>query len=187
MKPNSTRLQEILESDQALGYFALLRLDWNSTRFLTSLSHDTTWNGNVYQSDPTIMQFESPRYSSTVDREAYKLTLSGMDQGIHDEVATGIIHRGVNIRLGFMINGVPQLGSNDTLHVYTGTVANARFVADGEQMTWEIECSAPLSNLDSTSALYTTKDSMQNIFPGDTCFDRIQEGSKKASVAWGKL
>ena len=188
MKPNATRLKEILTSDKNIGYFALLRLDWNATRYLTSMPHDITWNGNVYVSDTTIMEFQSPRYSDVVDREAYTLTLSGMDGQIHNEVTTGIIHRPVDIRLGFTLDGEPQLGLNDTMHVYSGTVANAKYVADAadEKMIWEIECSAPLSNLDAISTIFTTKDSIKNLFPGDTCFDGIQENNQKSTVAWGK-
>lgn len=188
MKPNATRLDEILKSGQEIGYFALVRLDWNATRYLTSMPHDITWNGNTYLSDAVIMEFQSPRYSEVVDREAYVLTLNGMDTQIHNEVTTGIVHRPVDIRLGFTLDGVPQLGLNDTMHVYSGSVASAKYVVDAadEKMIWEIECTAPLSNLDALSTIFTTKDSMQNLFPGDTCFDKIQENNQKSSVAWGK-
>lgn len=187
MKDNANILKNFLETDQELGYFALVKLEWNATRYITSLPHAVTWNGNEYTSDPLIMQFDSPRYTEVVDREAYTLTINGMDESIKNEINTGILHRPVSIFLGFTINGVPQLGLNDLLHVYTGTVANPKYVVDDDQMLFEIECSAPLSNLDAVSTLYTTKDAMRQIDPTDTCFDKILENNTPSSVAWGKV
>ena len=186
MHKNATRLKEILSND-TIGYFGLVKLDWNATKYITSLPHDVTWNGNTYLSDPTIMEVEAPRYNDVTDREAFMLRLNGMDDTIKNEVETGIIHRGVDIRLGFTIGGVPQLGLNDTLHVYSGHVANVKFATTDGNMIWEIECSAPLSNLDAISTIYTTKDSMKNIDATDTCFDKIQEGNESKKVAWGKI
>ncbi len=186
MKSNGATLTNILKTDQELGNFALVKLEWNAIHYLTSLPYGVTWNGNYYKSDETIMDVEGPRYSTTIDREAYALFLNGQDELLHSEVAAGIIHKPVEIRLGFTLDGVPLLGLDETLHVYSGTVASPKFAAKDEEMIWRIECSAPLSNLDARSTLFTTKDAMENLHPGDTCFDKIQENSDATSVAWGK-
>ncbi|WP_157888295.1 hypothetical protein [Neptunicoccus sediminis] len=183
---NHTRIKEILTTTGELSYFALLTLEWNATRYLTSLARDVEWNGNSYLSDTTMMQFESPNSTSVVDREAYTLSLNGMDETLTNEIKAGVIHKPVEMRLAFSIDGVPQLGLDDTLLVYRGAVAEPKFVTDDGKLIWDIECTAPLSNLDARSTIFTTKNAMQNLFPTDTCFNQIQKNNEKSSVAWGK-
>lgn len=188
MKENATRLNQILSTNEEFGYFGLLRLDWNATHFYTSLAYNVTFKGNEYISDPTIMELQSPNYSEVTDRELYTFNLNGANESLLNEVRTGILHRPVQIHLGFTVSGEPQLGNDDTLLIYKGEVANPRYYAKDGQQLLSIECSAPLSNLDETGGIFTTKDFMKNIDPTDTCFDYIVEGSsKKTNIKWGKI
>ncbi len=188
MHYNYVRLKEILNTNKEFGFFALIQLDWAATHFFTSHPHDLTWNGNAYIADSTILEIENPRYSEVVDREAYTISLSAMNTNLMNEVKSGIVHRPVTVKLGFTLDGEPQLGNNDLFNIYTGRVANSKFVTENEQQILNIECSAPLSNLDETSGILTTKSFMQSqIDATDTTFDYLHEDSKTSTKGWGRI
>jgi hypothetical protein len=186
MKSNHSTLSAIIQSEN-LDYFILSEFNFGSSYYYTSLPFDVNWNGNTYSADNGLMGFEPPRYSTTVDREAYKITLDAIDQTLVNEVEAGIVHKPVTVRIGFMVNGVPQLGINDTIHSYSGTVSAPSIEINDDEKKLILECSAPLSDLDATSTLYTTKDGISNIDPTDTSFDQILEGSDEIKLKWGKL
>jgi hypothetical protein len=185
MKRNSTAILEALNSEE-VGFFFLVRLDFNQTHFYTTLPYEFSWNGNIYNSEENLIGFEAPRATTVVDRQTYKMTFSGIDPVMIAEVENGIINRPVSIKMGFVVDGVPQTGLDDMIHVYSGTVANnQKDISDGQQ-NLAIECSAPLSNLDAKSTLFTTRDGMKSLDQTDTSFDQIFEGSTEYDLNWGK-
>lgn len=185
MKENFSSILAALNSDQ-LGVFFLVQLDWNSQYRYTTLPYDVVWNGNTYQSEENIISFESPRATNVVDRQAYKLQLSGIDPDMMAEINSGVNNMPVSIKLGFTDEGVPGLGLLDIMHVYSGTVANVKkSILDSEQI-FTIECSAPLSSLDAKSTLFTTRDAMRSFDPLDTSFDQIATDATEMELLWGK-
>ncbi|MBQ2262713.1 MAG: hypothetical protein II336_15245 [Loktanella sp.] len=186
MKNNSEALLAKLANDD-LGVFFLVFFGFNQPHFFTTLPYDLSWNGNIYVTERNLIDFESPRATTVVDRQTYKLRLSALDPVMMAEVENGIIHMPVEIKLGFVIDGAAQTGLNDMYHVYSGTVANTKKqVNDGEQ-SLNIECSAPLSSLDAKSTLFTTRDALKAFDPTDTAFDQIFEGSTEFSLKWGQV
>lgn len=185
MKSNYVNMLAAL-AEEELGFFFIVQLDFNSNYFYTTLPYDVVWNGNTYRSETNILSFESPRATTVVDRQTYKLRLSGLDPVMIAEVESGIIHMPVSIRMGFIIDGVAQLGIDELMYVYSGTVANIKKeVSDGTQSI-NIECSAPLSSLDAKSTLFTTRDGLRVFSATDTSFNQIFEGSAEFSLNWGK-
>lgn len=186
MKTNSATLLSNLNNDN-LGVFFLVQFSFNSNYYYTTLPYELSWNGNLYASETNLINFESPRATTVVDRQPYKLTLSALDSDMMAEVESGIIHRGVDIKMGLIIDDVPLTGLNDMFNVYKGTVANiSKTISGGEQLL-NIECSAPLSSLDAKSTLFTTRDALKTFDPTDTSFDQIFEGSSEFSLKWGQL
>lgn len=184
MKDNASNLLSILASDN-VGYFLLVKLDWNSTYYYTTLPYNVAYDGNTYLSGTEVVEFQAPRYSTTVDRESYTIIFSGIDATLESEMTAGIVNRPVEIRVGFTVDGVPQLDPEDTIHSYSGFVATPKLeISDGTKR-FIIECSSPLASLDAKAQLYTTRDMQQNIDPTDTCFDQIFDGSESYSLTWG--
>jgi len=185
MKSNFSEILAALNTDE-VGVFFLVHLQFSNDYFLTTLPYSVTWNGNLYETEANLLNFESPRATTVVDRQAYKLRLSGLDPDIQAEVEAGIIHRPVSIRMGFIVGGTPNTGLADLMHVYSGTVANVKKVITEQEQAFAVECSAPLSDLDAKSTLFTTRDGIKQFDPTDTCFDQIAEGSAEFSLNWGK-
>jgi hypothetical protein len=134
-----------------------------------------------------IVSLEPLKYSSVVDREAFNIQVSAIDPAMRTEFDFGIINRGVKLRTVFTSYGTPQLGLSQTLLLYEGTVSKVSEVINSETRIFNIECTAPLSNLDATGTFYTTRDGMRVFNNNDTSFDTIFEGSEAVSLKWGKV
>ncbi|QCO57438.1 hypothetical protein EOK75_17135 (plasmid) [Pseudorhodobacter turbinis] len=185
MKTNSTELLATLTQDN-VGFFFIVHFQFNANYYFTTLPYDLNWNGNLYRSEDTIIEFEAPRATTVVDRQTYRLRLSGLDPVMSAEIENGIIHLPVTIQMGFTINEVPLTGIADMNHVYSGTVSNAKKEITDSSQIFSIECSAPLSSLDAKSTLFTTRDGIRSFSAIDTCFDQVLEGGGSFDVNWGK-
>ena len=185
MKRNSARILEILGNEN-VGPFTLIKFEWNQDHFFTDLPYDVTWNGNTYKSESPLIAIQQPVYNSVIDRESYTLQLDGLDLGMISEVEAGIVHRPVEIYIGFLVDGVASLGLDDPILSYKGTVSGPKLEIDGGSKILSVECSSPLSDLDQKATLYTTKSGMKSLAAGDTSFDQIAEG-KDVDLKWGKV
>lgn len=186
MKGNHSQLLGILGNSN-IGFFTLMELNWRSNYFYTDFGSDIVWNGNTYRAKNPISGSDSIRYSNVVDRELFRFQLSGLDTSINNEIAAGVVHKPVRMRMVFVVNGVPQLGVNDTLFFYDGLVSSTDQKINSEEKISIIECTAPLSDLDATGTLFTTRDGIKRFDNTDTSFDSIFEGSEETSLKWGKL
>lgn len=186
MKSNAATLSNILSTQDELGYFLLVQLHLSDTYFYTTLPYEVLYNGNTYLSDACIIKVMPPTNTTIVNRSAYSIQLSGLEQAMINEINGHVINRKIVMRMGFTINGVPRLGLDDTIHVYSGYVAKPQYEVSGDTATITLELTSPLADLDSVSTLLTTKDSMKNLSPNDTSFDMIYEGSAVTNIKWGK-
>jgi hypothetical protein len=185
MKSNSQELLSIL-SNPSIGFFTLVELNWHNNYYFTDLGRDITWNGNTYRADNPMVGVDTVRYSNVVDRELFKFSLSGLDPMMNAELNAGIVHKPVKVRMLFTIDDVPQTGINQTMLVYDGLVSKTDHKISMEDKLNQIECTAPLSDLDATGTLYTTRDGMKLFDPEDTSFDTVFEGREETSLKWGK-
>jgi hypothetical protein len=185
MKTNSVDILSALNSDE-VGFFFLVHLAFNTNFYLTTLPYELIWNGNTYRPEQELINLEAPRATTVVDRQAYKLKLSGIDPVMNAEVENGIVHLPVTIKMGFVVDGVALTGLSDLMHVYSGSVASAKKSISEDTQSINIECSAPLSSLDAKSTLFTTRDAIKALDATDTSFDQIFEGSSEFSLKWGK-
>lgn len=185
MKDNASAILSILSNDN-LGFFVLVELNWNSNHYFTDFGQDVTWGGNRYLSDNPLTSIDNLRYTNVVDRELFKFSVSGLDPAMNAELEAGITHMPVKIRLLFTVDGVPQTASNQTMLIYDGLVSKVDHKITQDDKINLIECTAPLSDLDATGTLFTTKDGIKSFSNDDTSFDLIAEGSEETSLKWGK-
>jgi hypothetical protein len=186
MKTNATTLLTILGQDK-VGFFTLVKLGWNSTYYFTDLGRDVSFNGQLWLSNNPIVSVAPPAYSTTVDREKFDMSLSGLNSDMADEVDTGVVHMPVDIFMMFTVDGVPQLSANQAMHYYSGKVLSSKTILSDDEKLINVELSAPLNNLDAKSTLYTTKDGISAFDSTDTCFDNVSKGSEEISLKWGKV
>lgn len=187
MKPNANSILNILNSDAELGYFFLVQLDWNTQHFYCTHAHDVTWNGNLYSADAPIIGIEPPQYSTVVDREVYRIELDALDPLIVSEVEAGVVYKPVSVRIGFTLDGVFQDATDETVYSYKGRVGGVNHTVSNEKSVFAVECTAPLNDLDANSPRFTTTNAQQLLYPTDTCFKGIHEGSAAVDLEWGKI
>jgi len=186
MKTNAATLLSILEQDK-VGFFTLIKLGWNSDYYFTDLGRDVVFEGQTWLKNNPIIGVGAPSYSTTIDREKFDLALSGLDASMQNEVDTGVVHMPVDVYLMFTVDDAPQLSTNQAMHYYSGKVLSTKTVLDEGTKQINVELSAPLSDLDAKSTLYTTKDGISSFDSTDTCFDNVAKGAEEFSLKWGKV
>lgn len=183
-------------------YFFLVSI--RGTDHSTSLSHDITMSNNVtYLADNGLIGVEPPRLSTTVDREAYKISFSDPNFTMKSYFEDGAVGDTVEVRLGFVnptqnpITGsdavdvlpqMPFLDLRDTIITYRGTIDNHGYGIDFAEnaVTATIEGSSPMSDLDLVRTFQTSKECLQQFAPTDTAFDQVFVGSQEIIIKWGK-
>ena len=186
MRTFSSTVQSILLSGD-IKFFILVELRFGTTYYMSSLPYEVTFNGNVYQAEGALVEYASPKYSSVVDREAYKIILSDLQGQIFAELRNGVVGRDIIIRAGFLdSNNQPLLGTTDVVSIYTGYVDSPQVVIDFNTKFIVIEGTSPMSDLDSVKPFYTSPDGMNQRSSTDTSFDRVFEGYD-LEYKWGKV
>jgi hypothetical protein len=198
MKTYSANVANVIDSDSLSPYF-LVKLDFKSgSVYHTNTPMDVTVAGfGTFDSDNALLGIDSPRLSSVVDREAYKITYSDNDFVFRTRFEEGIIGTPVTVYIGFyntsnsVIDGVlpgsPFTNLDDLVIAYKGFIDSHGYAADTEgQVTAVLECTSPMSSLDLTKPFYTSRDSMRQINVSDTSFDDVYSGSKAINLLWGK-
>jgi len=186
MRTFSSAVQTVLDSDN-INFIYLITLEFNSTYHFTSYNTDITYSGNTYLSDGGLYEFDTPKFSSVVDREAYKVVITDLLDEMAAEFELNVVGKGVDVKVALLdSNGYPMLGTNDVLSIYKGYVDAPRITNDFEQKLAVIECTSPMSDLDTTRSFFTSKDGMDQVSSSDTSFDEIFE-NKEISLKWGKV
>jgi len=149
-----------------------------------------------------LIEYESPRQSSAVDREVYKITyidptfqfrayfeagLTGARVttylGLFNSTASPVMSGGVSIP-----PGQPLTGAEDLIIAYSGWVDTQGYTIDPDSGTViaVLEGSSPMASLDMSKPFRTTKEDMRTVNLNDTSFDEIYTGVSRVSYAWGK-
>lgn len=188
----STNFQNALDSDN-IRYFFLIEVDLPSgTDYYTSHSSDITWpttNGNTYISDGGMFEVEPPKFSSVVDREAYKIVLTDINDSLADEfkTANGIVGNDIHVRVGLLnSNNQPLLADDDIVSIYKGFVDSPSITNSWETKLATIEGSSPMADLDQVNLFMVSRDGMDQKSTTDTSFDEIF-GDREITLKWGKV
>jgi hypothetical protein len=186
MRTFSTTVQQIINSGN-IKFFYLIELNFSNDYYLTSYASDITLGGNTYQSESGLFEIESPKLSTVVDREAYRVVLTDFNDEMSAEFKANVIGKDIHVRIGLIdTNNNPLLNSNDLIEVYKGTVDTPTISIDWENKTAVIEGTSPMADLDSVNSFISSKSGMDQKSSTDTSFDNIFQDSE-ATLKWGKV
>lgn len=177
----------ILGEDR-LKAFLMVKLDFPSVSYyFTDYGRDVDFGGNTYSSGSGVMDFEPPRLSYTVDREAYRLSISDHNNTFQNLFRLGATGSDVTIYLVLVGSGGPELGADDVIVAYKGRIDETTIVVTPEDKVAVITLSSPMANLDQVKTFWTTKSGMDQYSATDTSFDNIYEDNKEITLKWGKV
>jgi len=187
MRTFSTTVQDILDSGN-IKFFYLIDLYFTNTYRFTSYSEDITYNGATYISDGGLFEIDSPKISSTVDREAYRVVLADLSNQVLAEMRANVVGKSMLVRAGFIdpVTNQPLLGANDIIYVYKGYVDKPEIINDWETKLATLEGTSPMADLDMVNSFVTSRDSMHQRNANDTSFDEIYDSSE-LDLKWGKV
>jgi len=191
----SDTIKSIIDLDR-VKYLFLVSI---GSRHYTSNPFDITLsNGITYISDGGLTNIDPPTFSNTVDRSTYSVGFTDVGSELKSYFEEGATGDSFSVRVGFYntldvetegveVGGIFTQISN-TILIYKGVVDSQNYSLsfDNGSLTAKIEGSSPMADLDLVNPFYTNKDSMQQINPGDTAFDKVFDGSGQIKLKWGK-
>jgi len=188
MRVFSSTVQSLIDSGN-IEYFYLITLQFNQTYRFTSYRSNLEYpinSGNIYIADGGIFEIDEPQFSSIVDREAYRVVLAEELDEMFAEFEANVVGKPIDVKVGFVSNGVPLLNTADIVSIYTGRVDSPSITNDWEEKLAIIEGTSPMSDLDAVNVRFTSKDNMDQLNSNDTSFDQIYESSQ-ITLKWGKV
>jgi hypothetical protein len=185
MRQFSTNATAALAEDY-VDFFILIKLEFGTTHYYTSLPYDLTYDGQTWSSDGGLFEYDPPSTSSVIDREAYRIAVADVSGTMQAEIASNVIGAPMSVFGGFLdASGAPLLGSDDVFLIYKGTVDAPTITNDFEQRLAVFEGTSPMSDLDMVRTLITSKDGMDQYSATDTSFDEVFEDAE-INLKWGK-
>lgn len=184
----STAIQNIL-AQPVVEEFHLVRIgNYRTTSYFYNI---TLSNGDVYLADGKLVGVDTPRLSSTVDRELYKVTLADNDYSLSTVVEGSFVGLPFEVRIGFVDQTTkqPLTTITDTLLAYKGIIDSGGYSinpADVGDVILQVTGASPMADLDATRTFYGSKDFIRSLAPNDSSFDQVYEGSGPVSLKWGK-
>jgi len=186
MRQFSTAVQTVLDSD-LIEFTYLIKLSLNSTYYLTSNSHDLEFEDNVYIANGGLYEFDSPRFSTVIDRESYKIVISEVLNQLYAEFRNNVIGKDIEVFVALKsAGGDYMLGADDVLRIYKGTIDKPTITNDFNEKLAVIEGTSPMSDLDMSKPFITSRDGMDQKSSTDTSFDEIYKNSE-INLKWGKI
>lgn len=204
MRKFSSNVDTLINKDQ-IAYFYLIKIgpfkdlsDTPTTLYHTAVPGGVTMDGHFYTDANSLIHVDPPRQSSVVDRESYKISYADPDfyyralfekgfSGVPIQISVGFYNT-EDYTIGGADPGFPLQNIDDILVIYSGTSDTHGYSVDmSGDVTVTIECTSPMGALEMTKSIITTRDSMNQIDPTDTCYDQVFEGSKGIDLLWGKV
>lgn len=187
MRTFSSNVQSILDQD-SIKFFILIELRFPIRNYyLTSFNSNITYNGNTYIGNSGIMEYDSPKFSSVVDREAYRIVVTEFLDYMKEEIENNVVGREMVVRAGFLdSNGDPLTNTSDVLTIYKGYVDSPAITNNWESKVATFEGTSPMSDLDIVIPFVSSRDGMDQRDSDDTSFDNIY-GDSVIRFNWGKI
>jgi len=181
-------------AEESFRYFVLIKVALASGEYYYTSHHsDIDWDGKNWLSDGGIFSYDSPSFSSVVDREAYKIVLADISNEFYDEFRAGVVGRDISVYVGLCdpITRQPMVatdgsGVSDVLFMYKGKIDSPSVEINWDSKTAVIEGTSPMADLDQINVTMVSKDGMDQLSLTDTSYDRIYEGSE-VQLGWGKI
>lgn len=186
MRTFSSTVQNLIDQDK-VKFFILIKLSFSTTYYLSSLPYDVTYDGDNYTANSGILEYDSPKFSSVVDRESYRIVVTDFQDLMKAEIENNIVGKGIEVRVGFFdSNDEPVLTTNDVLLVYKGFVDSPSISNNWNDKTVVLEGTSPMSDLDIIVPFISSRDGMDQKSSSDTSFDKIY-GDNLVKLKWGKI
>ena len=186
MRQFSAAAQAVLDSD-LIDYAFLIKLNFTNDYYLTSNSYDVVYEGDTYLANSGLFDFDSPKFSTVVDRESYTVVVSDVFNDLLAEFKVNVIGKPITVYMALRdANGDLLTAPNDVLMIYKGTVDKPSITNDFEEKLATLEGTSPMSDLDLVKTFMTSKDGMDQRSATDTSFDEVYDGSE-ITVKWGKV
>ena len=186
MRYISPAVQTVIDSG-SLKFFYLIKLGFSNDYHFCSYHHDVLYKGDTYLADGGLYEFDSPKFSSVVDRESYKIVISDLLDTMATEFRANVVGRPIEVKVVLLdINGHPLLGDGDVISAYKGFVDKPSIDMNLDSKLAIIEGTSPMSDLDMVRSFFTSKAGMDQKSTTDTSFDEIFQ-DKEVSLKWGKV
>lgn len=186
MRQFSTAVQTVLDSD-LIEYAFLIKLGFTQTYYLTSNSYDVVYEGNTYLANTGLYEFDSPKFSTVIDRESYRVVISELFDEILPEFRANVVGKPIEVLFVFRdANGDLLLSAGEAIHAYKGTVDKPSISNDFDEKIAILEGTSPMSDLDLVRPFIASKNGMDQISTTDTSFDDIFDGNE-ITFKWGKI
>jgi len=202
MRVFSSNIQSVLNSNK-IDFFFLIKLDFNrpndafdanKVKRFSNLPKNIEFNTEIYQGSSGLFEYDSPKFSSVVDREAYKVVLTDLINEISTEMRNNIVGHDIEVRVGFLdSNGEPYLSVQDVLLVYKGFIDRPILQSTQENKLAILEGTSPMADLDMVRSFMSSKAGMGlrsgidvQGNPTDTSFNFIYD-NEEIMIRWGKI
>ena len=96
MRSFSVAVQTVLDSD-LIEFAFLIKLEFNSTYYLTSNSYDLAYDGNTYLANGGLYEYDSPKFSTVIDRESYKVVISELLNEMLPEFKSNVVGKSIEV------------------------------------------------------------------------------------------
>jgi len=189
MRQFSSSVQTLLDptSTDMVDFFFLIKLEFSSNYYLTSFTSDIVYDSNTYLASGGLFEYDPPRISSTVDREAYRISVLDFSDAFLAEFKANVVGKPITVKLGLLdANGAPLTGTSDVIDVYKGFVDTPSITNDFDRKVAVLEGTSPMADLDGSRTFYTSKAGMDQFNTSDTSFDAIFD-QQEIELRWGKI
>jgi len=187
MRTFSSTVQNLI-SQNKVDFFFLIDLEFSVTHRLSSLPYDVTFNSNTYLSSSAILEVDSPKFSSVVDRESYRVVVvEDSSNTFKTEIENNVVGKNITVRVGFFdSNNEPVLTLADTLLVYKGYVDSPGISNNFENKLVTFEGTSPMSDIDMVIPFVGSKNGIKQKNSSDESFSNIY-GESVIKLKWGKV
>jgi len=185
MRIFTPEVQAVIDSGD-IRFFFLIELYFSQTYRFTSYKHDITHNNKVYTAGGGLFEFDSPKFSTVVDREAYRIVIADLIDQMPAEFRYNVTGKDIKVMVGLLDANDNPLVNSHILDVYKGYVDSPAINNDWETKLAVIEGTSPMSDLDMVNTFITSKDGMDQRNINDTSFDEIYTDNE-VSLKWGKI
>ena len=161
----------------------------------TTLPYDHEYNTEVYSSGGSLVGIDTPRVSDSLDRESFQVIISDNDHVLRPVMddwymfgAPFKVYLGYINMTGATYNGIlPNTPFPDKMIAYEGTVDTYSYsITPDDEIILTMEGTSPMSSLDLTRTILTSKAYLEEKYPNDTSYEYVTEKSDVVTVKWGK-
>jgi hypothetical protein len=186
MRIFSPEVQAVLDSD-LIEYAFLIKLRFSLNYYLTSNGYDVPYDGNTYLANSGLYSFDSPKFSTVIDRESYKVIISELFNEMMPEFKLNVVGKPIEVFVALRdVNGDLLTSTDDVLKIYKGYVDKPSITNDFGNKLAVLEGTSPMADLDLVRNFISSKNGMDQRSATDTSFDEIYDGNE-ITLRWGKV